>query len=174
MKPTIELRKVSHSKSLSEETPAYTADVYVDGQLFCHASNHGQGGCDSYHAPKGSTGANIYDRIKELDERIKATFESHDVSYMYRDGQKHTLDQSLELICHTLLDDIDLQKTVKRDLAKKIMWVSPKDGKIYQVKLAHPSHRDPAITAVKAKHGVERTLNEMTLDEAVAVYKTAA
>lgn len=54
MKPKIELRKAKESKSLSEETPAYTAEVWVDGTHFCDVSNHGQGGPDMQHPPRAS------------------------------------------------------------------------------------------------------------------------
>jgi len=172
-KPTIELRKIQLAKNLSEETPAYTAQLWVDGKHFCDVQNQGHGGCDMYHAVKGVQ-KNVWDEVAALDARIKATYPKIDVSDIYRDGQKHEMDESVETICHGLVWDSDLVKTVKRDLSKKVMWVSPKDGKIYQIKLDHPSHREPAIAAVKSKHGVAKTLNEMTIDEAVAAYKSAA
>lgn len=45
----IEIRSLKIARSLSEETTAYTADVYVDGVKTFAASNHGHGGCDMYH-----------------------------------------------------------------------------------------------------------------------------
>lgn len=45
----IEIRNLKIARSLSEETTAYTADVYVDGTKTFAASNHGHGGCDTYH-----------------------------------------------------------------------------------------------------------------------------
>jgi hypothetical protein len=40
----IELRKVKYSASLSEETAAFTAELYFDGKKVGTASNHGTGG----------------------------------------------------------------------------------------------------------------------------------
>jgi len=37
------------ARSLSEETTAYTATIYVDGVATFAASNHGHGGCDMFH-----------------------------------------------------------------------------------------------------------------------------
>lgn len=45
----IEIRNLKIARSLSEETTAYTADIYVDGVKSFAASNHGTGGCDMYH-----------------------------------------------------------------------------------------------------------------------------
>ena len=44
----IEMSKLAISKTLSEETTAYTAEVWVDGVKAFAASNHGHGGCDMY------------------------------------------------------------------------------------------------------------------------------
>lgn len=38
------------ARSLSEETTAYTATIYVDGVATFAASNHGHGGCDMFYA----------------------------------------------------------------------------------------------------------------------------
>jgi len=51
MKPLkIELKKIKHSPSLSEETNAYTADIYVDGKSIAYVKNSGHGGSTDVHA----------------------------------------------------------------------------------------------------------------------------
>lgn len=42
----IELKKVSYSKALSEETPAYAGEVWVDGKKRGTVRNQGHGGPD--------------------------------------------------------------------------------------------------------------------------------
>lgn len=44
------LKNISFSEALSEETNAFTADVYLDGVKRATASNHGQGGPTDVHA----------------------------------------------------------------------------------------------------------------------------
>ncbi len=44
MNTKIKLKNIRHSPTLSEETFAFTADVYFDGKLIGYAENHGQGG----------------------------------------------------------------------------------------------------------------------------------
>lgn len=45
----IELRKVHYSAALSQETAAYTAEIWINGELAFHARNQGTGGADFYH-----------------------------------------------------------------------------------------------------------------------------
>ncbi len=45
----IELRRISYNAALSQETAAFTADVWIDGELAFHARNQGTGGADFYH-----------------------------------------------------------------------------------------------------------------------------
>ena len=45
----IELRRISYNAALSQETAAFTAEVWIDGALAFHARNHGTGGADVYH-----------------------------------------------------------------------------------------------------------------------------
>lgn len=44
----IELKNIKHSPSLSEETEAFTANLYIDGVLAGSASNRGHGGPTDY------------------------------------------------------------------------------------------------------------------------------
>jgi hypothetical protein len=45
----IEIKNLKIAASLSEETTAYTADIFVDGVKTFAASNHGHGACDMFH-----------------------------------------------------------------------------------------------------------------------------
>ncbi|MCY1170880.1 hypothetical protein [Sphingomonas echinoides] len=45
----IELRSISYSAALSQETAAFSAEVWIDGELAFHARNQGTGGADFYH-----------------------------------------------------------------------------------------------------------------------------
>lgn len=58
----IELKKIHYSPSLSEETNAFTADIYVDGNMAGHARNSGHGGNTDVHiiSPEIRKRANEY------------------------------------------------------------------------------------------------------------------
>jgi hypothetical protein len=57
-----ELRKVKISVSLSEETLAFTGELWVDGNLVAYASNHGRGGNNSLRHAEGQR-----DRLREFE-----------------------------------------------------------------------------------------------------------
>jgi hypothetical protein len=161
----IELRKISFSKTLSEETPAYTAQVWVDGRHVADVANRGHGGCDEQHPAKGRS----HDDVRALDTLIRTTYpkQTYDAG-----GETHSYDTDLEVVCHQLLGRWELQKDIRRDLSRYIMFVKPSDGKIYQVKmLADRSQTPKLVEMIKAKHGVHRVLNEMTLEDVVAIYE---
>ena len=44
----IELRRISYNAALSQETAAFAAEVWIDGELASHARNQGTGGADFY------------------------------------------------------------------------------------------------------------------------------
>ena len=116
----IDLTNVKEMKSLSEETPCYTATVYVDGKATVEVSNHGRGGYDKQHvigvAPNQS---------QPTLDKIKAWISENVPKY---DG----LDVDLELWCHMELYNIEAKKTFKRLCGSQIVYV--KDGDLVGVK----------------------------------------
>jgi len=46
----IELKNVRFSEAMSEETNAFTADLYINGKKAGYCKNTGQGGCTDYNA----------------------------------------------------------------------------------------------------------------------------
>lgn len=165
-KLNIELRKITYSKALSDETNAYTADLYLDGKLLAHVMNAGHGGCDSQHPAKGRT----YDEIKALNDLIKSTYPARDTGMVLND-KPFIMEQDLETICGELLDEHLVSKDLKRLLSTKIAFKKP-DG-LYTVKKVKGSE-DEQIAAIKAKNGIEQTLNEMPFERALEIYRATA
>lgn len=44
----VELKNVKIAHELSQETIAYSGELWINGKLAAYASNHGTGGCDLY------------------------------------------------------------------------------------------------------------------------------
>jgi hypothetical protein len=170
--PKIELRKITHNAKLSEETNAFTAQIWVDGAYFCDVMNQGHGGPDIHSVPKGGVG--FQERLRALEETVKRDFPKIDVSYLHRKpAGTEMMDASLETVVGGLLEDYLTIRDMKRRLAKNVVYQVPGKKGLYQMALrGRPA--DEVIRAVKTHQKVERTLNEMPLEEALVLWRTAA
>lgn len=171
----IELRKVHHSKSLSEETNAYTAEIWIDGKHFCDVSNHGQGGPDQHTAPRslGHPGgwAIFHERLKEVEKRIAAEWPKIDCTTF---GGKGTMDHSLETVCGDLLAAMAIEKDLKRLLKRTVAFVDPKGG-VRSYKGKHEGvQRARLCTETLRKYPGAVILNNLPFDEALALYRKEA
>lgn len=168
--PNIELRKIKHAAFLSEETQAYSAELWLDGRLLAHVSNDGHGGCDMQHAAKGRTN----DEIAALNTLIKTTFPAKQTDLML-EGKPFIMDQDLETVCGDLLTEHLLTRDLTRLLNRTVAFVNG-DGKVrsYTGKQTEAT-KAALIKHTETKHPGAKILNAMPFAEALAVYrKTAA
>jgi hypothetical protein len=63
----IELKRISFSERMSEETSCFVADIYIDGKKVGSCKNDGRGGCTEYH---GNTKADN-ELIEKAEEYCK-------------------------------------------------------------------------------------------------------
>ncbi len=159
----LELKNINIQVKLSEETPAYTGRLFVDGKFFAEVSNHGQGGCDMQYPPKG-TEKGFYDRVNALDKQIAETFPTHDSEW-----SDEPLKESLEMWCHGKVWEHVDQRNFKSSLSRKVL--AYKDGKVYTYK----GKKSEALMDAVAKQSPDLTiLNRVTFDEAWVLYNKAA
>lgn len=125
----IELKSVKHSVFASHETDCFTATIYIDGKKAGTVENSGQGGCDLIHP-------------RALGEQIEAyakTLPQRDVSYLYNDGQVHTLPECAETLIAGLLHEHLVAAKERRLCSKSTCYRQPgtvyKDGEYHQIKL---------------------------------------
>ena len=92
----IELKNVKFSEAMSEETNAFTADLYINGKKAGYCKNTGQGGCTDYY------GIEHYqsDIIKEAETYCKSLPKTK-----WKDME---FDQSLESVIDQLFEDLSL------------------------------------------------------------------
>jgi hypothetical protein len=169
----IEVKNIHHSARLSEETYAYSADVYVDGKLLCKVSNHGTGGPDETWPAKGRTHADI----EAVDAWCKANLPKHIASFNdEKTGKPFEMGQDLEMVCHDAVTDFLTAKDLKRTLATKFAW--EEGGKIWHVKKPKGNYTqeqiDKWLLKVKEQNKVKTFLNDMPFPEALAIVKKAA
>jgi hypothetical protein len=101
----IELKSISHSPSLSEETEAFTANIYINDINAGFAKNDGQGGNTNYY-PKDEKGKEL---IAEA-ERYCKTLPPRPSSF---DPEK-----SFEITLEDIIDDILNKHLSEREILK--------------------------------------------------------
>lgn len=102
----IELKNIKVSEFMSEETTAFSANLYVDGKHVAVASNHGTGGPTSYHP----VNAEAIKTIRSAEDYCKKLPpEEHESA-----GQTYKLDMDLELYIDNLLTAHLEQKDLQR------------------------------------------------------------
>ena len=87
----IEFRNIHVIERLSQETPCFTADLYVDGVLEAYVSNRGNGGGNDYSFPEGRD----WLTLDCIEARVAALRLKHVVDL---DGETIELDVDLELL----------------------------------------------------------------------------
>jgi hypothetical protein len=134
-KPKIELKNIQVMESMSEETPCYTASLYHNGALVAKVSNHGHGGPDRIEPVKGIT----YGMIASIEAAVKDTFPPIDMS----EYGMEPLPADLESICHQLVEDNRILKSLKRTLKTKLVFFKvpqlpekKEDAALYEVPLS--------------------------------------
>lgn len=152
----LSLKKVQYSASLSEETSAFTADVYFDGKRLAHASNRGCGGPTDIDAYEGQR-----QRLQEAEDYAK-TFPHVGTVY----GEPYDFGMhSVESIVDDLLADYLTAKDLKRLLKKTVGIVGTK---VLQMKAPYS---DRAAQAFRLQHPDVVLLNELPFEEALKAYK---
>ncbi|AMK23248.1 MULTISPECIES: hypothetical protein [Sphingomonadaceae] len=151
----IELRRITYSDALSQETSAYTADVYIDGELAFHARNQGTGGADFFHQVGRWTEA-------EVNSWLEANR-----SPRVDDGFSY--DHDLEIEVSDLLSRELEARRVKRLLRTNLVTIE--NGQIFQ----YPLRKRPieiVVRAVRATNPAAIVVNDAgddVLDEALAI-----
>lgn len=132
----IELKKLKIAEHMSEETTAFTAEIYVNGVNAGYAKNDGHGGSTFYHCNPDEKSRNL---IKNAEQHCltlpSQTFE------MGGGRSPLVIPMNLENFIDELVE-AELKKKDQKKLEKKminhIMWGVPNSSSYIQVKLPMP------------------------------------
>jgi hypothetical protein len=142
----IELRKISYSKALSQETSAYAAEIWVDGKKRGNVRNQGHGGADMVYPHDLAREIEEYAKTLPPVPASKATFNME-------------LAMSTELVLGELLEKHLAAKDLKSALRRKVLFTRT-DGKLYEVRgTARPTGPD-----------VAKVLNDLPFEEALSIF----
>ena len=158
----IELRRVSYSATLSQETSAFTADIWVDGRKAGSAENHGTGGCTNIHP---------HALQQRLDEHGK-TLPQVDIGSM-SGGAPSLIAQDGEWIVGRLLDDWILLRDLRKRLKNRVLYTRSDKPGIFTTKVLRPGQQTQILGSaeIKGKWNVATFLNSLPEAEALAFYR---
>ena len=150
----LELKNIKYFASMSEETPCYSADVFINGKKAIHVSNHGHGACDSQIMIKPFT----YVELRDV--------------YNYLNDQSEIDHEPLEEWCHDRLYDYLDFKKLKRDFKTKFVCVDVEKNELYAYE--KKGHSDLAFQKFMNKnHPNDTCLNFLELDLAFKFFNGA-
>ena len=109
----LELKNIKYFASGSQETPCYTATVYIDGKKAIYVDNDGHGACDRHHAVEPFTWKDVEKVKNYLAQKSGDSFEP------------------LDTWCHDKMYDHVEQKKLKRDMNTKYICVDSDKNQLY-------------------------------------------
>lgn len=164
-KPIITLKRLEVSKSLSQETTAYTADVYVDGVKYAEASNHGHG-AEDHIRPVGQF---TYAHLEALEARIKATYPPFDLA---SPGEPpNTIPMDLSLLIAEEITKAEWLKDYRRTIKAKVLFSKPGQKGIFQMKWDKKHPLAAYVQVIREKEPEAVILNLLPEAEGLAYYK---
>ena len=144
MKTKVEIKNVVHATNMSEETNAFTADLWVDGKKTGGAKNDGRGGCTAYWANgkvvdnQWEVDAAASDRLKQADQEAR------------NDESLESYLRCLDYIIDELVqDDLHWKEHLKAARKAKVEYVDA--GEVYQVQLRGGGKPSPELLEIVKK-----------------------
>lgn len=163
----ITLTKVSYSAALSDETPAFSATVCIDGIPAYATSNQGTGGSDQILPLKGQTYADAFAMQKKVDAYAKTLPPVIELTLRAANGEPLSYPQSAESLVGDALQEWQRQKQGRRILAKLKDRVVMIDGSRLSTSNKAPAGRLPEwIEYFRKKHPDAIILNCLTPEAA--------
>ena len=198
----LSLKGVKYSVWASEETHAFEATVYLDGEKAMKVTNDGKGGANHYYGMKGQSRPSfngMYDACKEsaleyvtskrnvffphlADEQFKDAITDHTSGFMWSvwEVKKFVLSASdtelLDfLIAHLLNEHLSI-KEMKRQLKAKVTFFDKSDGSIYTIKVKPTEENLSYYKRVHEKESAEKDwvwMNDLPEDNAFLYWRMA-
>jgi hypothetical protein len=123
----IEMKAIKHSEFASEETHCYQAKIYLNGKAWIEVDNDGRGGADR-QSPIDIKQANRWDKIKDIDDRLKVEHAPEIYKYEGNDGKLETatMKVDLEIWCGNQLGKWLRVRRLKNLMRTKLLFVKNK------------------------------------------------
>ena len=153
----IELKNVKYSEAMSDETNAFTADIWIDGKKALYCKNSGTGGGTSVR------------RYKLEDREIEDKFFTYCRSLPPVQSKYGPLDSNADLVIDNLFMNWLTDRDCRRAMKNKIVFTIVGKPGIFQVK---GKYTDVPRYDVRKHHPtVDQVLNELPIEDAVKLWR---
>jgi len=133
----IKLKSIKFSEAMSEETYAFTADLYINGKKVGYCKNSGQGGCTDYH------------HFSREDLKTIEEAEKHCTALPKTKFMNSEYDQSLESVIDGLLGDWLKAKKTKKFENKMVKCILVGSPDVNRASYAYYTFKVPLSTIPK-------------------------
>jgi hypothetical protein len=163
----IELKGLKVARFMSEETTCFTATVYIDGKKAGEARNDGHGGPTMIHP------AQLRDTLDCWASNLPEVV----TDMIGDDGKPFTYRPDAETIIDDLVLTAQMEGDLKRSLKNRVLYTRTDKRGIYQTKRLTPEQVKMFLSGfekyVESWH-IDKVLNALPFDQALAIYKAAA
>jgi hypothetical protein len=142
----VTLKSLKVANHLSEETVAFTADLYVDGKKAFHVSNRGNGGPNLY-VPYGYT--------PTLFQLETWAMESTGESY-----------EALDMIVGKIADQMEQEKMLKRSFKTQVLMIDGDKMFGWKLQKNNPNSLDAIKNQITTQYPSAIVLNDMSIEKA--------
>ena len=153
----IDLKKISHNERLSEETNAYSADLWIDGKKIGTVSNAGHGGPDMFHGDQTAyAAADAW--CRENLPRWSMGDESHETD--------------LEMHCADLLENHLVSKDLRAALRRSVVFQIPGETILRELRWKGVRQiTDQHLAQARKAHPRATILNDLPFDVALGIFR---
>jgi hypothetical protein len=127
----IELKKISFSERMSEETNAFTADLYINGKKVGYCKNEGHGGCTDYRGDNKECNVLIAEAEKYFLSLPKV--KPNGYNFMLQPTLENAIDEQLEDYLKA-----KAQKKMEKHMESAILFGVPNGNSYVMIKFTKP------------------------------------
>ena len=159
----IELKSVRYNEKLSDETPCFSASIYIDGSKVGEARNTGTGGATDIHP-------------RALDDQLNAYATTLPPNTYEHNGITHSFPRDAESLIDEAFSQA-LENKEQRRFATRVTtrFISVRGGEVYESKRVTPAQMAAWLPAVAVRAQAEGyvSLNHLPPAEAWNIYARA-
>jgi len=148
-----ELKNFKHYPRISEETIAFSADLYIDGVKAASCENTGKGGCTNIRPYQDKR-----ELLKEA-EKYAASLPTKEYDFM---NEHFSTAQSVESIVDDLVSDILEKKEIEKHQKRK--FVITKDDKMYTVALPNKYTIEELLKVEQGREYIRKEIEDFVKD----------